>query len=72
MKVYDCDRCGRYVEMDARMYVHRPYIGICRPYIGIWKVGSKRHLCPECVESFKEWFAAGEKYRREAVEVTGR
>ena len=65
MKVYECDRCGRYVEMDARMYVHRPYRGI-------WKVGSRRHLCPECVESFKEWFAAGGKYSHEAAEVTGR
>lgn len=65
MKVYECDRCGRYVEMDAMMYVHRPYVGI-------WKISSKRHLCPECAESFREWLAAGEKYRREAVEVTGR
>lgn len=65
MKVYECDRCGRYVEMDARMYVRRPYRGI-------WKVGSRRHLCPECAESFKEWFAAGGNYRKEAVEVTGR
>ena len=65
MKVYECDRCGRYVEMDAMMYVHRPYIGI-------WKISSKRNLCPECVESFKKRFAAGGKYRKEAVEVTGR
>ena len=65
MKVYECDRCGRYVEMDARMYVHRPYRGI-------WKVGSRRHLCPECAESFREWVAAGGNYRKEAVEVTGR
>ena len=60
MKVYECDRCGRYVEMDAMMY------------IGIWKISSKRHLCPECVESFREWLAAGEKCRKEAVEVNGR
>lgn len=62
MKVYECDRCGRYVEMDARMYVRRPYRGI-------WKISGKRHLCPE---SFKEWFAAGGMFRKEAVEVTGR
>lgn len=65
MKVYECDRCGRYVEMDARTYVYRPYRGI-------WKVGGRWHLCPECAESFCEWFAAGGKYRKEAVEVTGR
>lgn len=65
MKVYKCDRCGAYVEQRALELLRMPYRGI-------WKVGSKRHLCPECVESFKEWFAAGGKYRREAVEVTGR
>lgn len=65
MKVYECDRCGRYVEMDARMHVHRPYRGI-------WKVGSKRHLCPECVKSFYEWFAAGKNCSAEAAGVIGR
>lgn len=65
MKVYECDRCGRYVELDARKYVHRPYRGI-------WKLGSKRHLCPECVKSFYEWFAAGKNCSAEAAEVTGR
>lgn len=62
MKVYECDRCGRYVEQRALELLRMPYRGI-------WKVGSKRHLCPECAESFREWFAAGGNYRREAVEV---
>lgn len=62
MKVYECDRCGRYVEMELRKYVHRPYRGI-------WKVGARRHLCPECAEGFRTWFSDGGKYRREAVEV---
>ena len=31
MKVYECDRCGRYVEMELKRYVYRPYRGI-------WKV----------------------------------
>lgn len=65
MKVYECDRCGRYVEQRALELLRMPYRGI-------WKVGSRRHLCPECVESFKVWFAAGGNYRKEAVEVTGR
>lgn len=66
MKVYECDRCGRYVEMDARKYVHRPYRGI-------WKLGSKRHLCPECAEGFGRWWAAGKRTRDERKEeVTGR
>lgn len=54
MKVYKCDRCGRYVEMDASMYVHRPYRGI-------WKLSSRRHLCPACIRSLHGWFAAGGK-----------
>lgn len=65
MKVYECDRCGRYVEQRALELLRMPYRGI-------WKWGSRRHLCPECVESFKKWFAAGGNYRKEAVEVTGR
>lgn len=66
MKVYECDRCGRYVEMDAMMYVRRPYIGI-------WKVGSRRHLCPECAESFGRWWVAAGSTRSEGTaEVTGR
>lgn len=65
MKVYECDRCGRYVEMDARMCVHRPYIGI-------WKAGSKRHLCPECAGSLRTWSSDGGKYRGEAAEASGR
>lgn len=65
MKVYECDRCGRYVEMDLRKYVHRPYRGI-------WKLGSRRHLCPDCADSFYRWFAAGKNRNAEAAEVTGR
>lgn len=65
MKVYECDRCGRYVEMDMRKYVHRPYRGI-------WKLGSKRHLCPDCVKSFYAWFAAGKNCSAEAEEASGR
>lgn len=65
MKVYECDRCGRYVEMDLKRYVYRPYRGI-------WKIGARRHLCPECAESFRTWFSDGEKYRKDAGEVSGR
>lgn len=65
MKVYECDRCGRYVEQRALELLRMPYRGI-------WRIGRRGHLCPECVESFKEWFAAGGNYRKEAVEVTGR
>lgn len=65
MKVYKCDRCGRYVEQRALELLRMPYRGI-------WRIGRRGHLCPECAGSFREWFAAGGNYRREAVEVTGR
>lgn len=65
MKVYKCDRCGRYVEQRALELLRMPYRGI-------WRIGRRGHLCPECAGSFREWFAAGGNYRKEAVEVTGR
>lgn len=65
MKVYECDRCGRYVEMDARMYVHRPYRGI-------WRIGRRGYLCPDCAESFRKWFAIGGECDIVNAEVTGR
>lgn len=66
MKVYECDRCGRYVEMELPRYARTVLADSVRVK------GTDRELCPECVESFKEWFAAGGNYRKEAVEVTGR
>lgn len=65
MKVYKCDRCGRYVEQRALELLRMPYRGI-------WRIGRRGHPCPECAGSFREWFAAGGNYRKEAVEVTGR
>lgn len=66
MKVYKCDRCGVYVEQRALELLRMPYRGI-------WRIGRRGHLCPKCAESFGRWWlAAGEKYRKEAVEVSGR
>lgn len=43
------------------------------PYRGIWRIGRRGHLCPECAESFGRWWAAAGSTRSEGVaEVTGR
>lgn len=52
MKVYECDRCGRYVEQRALELLRMPYRGI-------WRIGRRGHLCPECAESFGRWWVAG-------------
>lgn len=65
MKVYECDRCGAYVEQRALELLRMPYRGI-------WRIGRRGHLCPECAEGFGRRWAAGGNYRKEAVEVTGR
>lgn len=66
MKVYKCDRCGVYVEQRALELLRMPYRGI-------WRIGRRGHLCPECAESFGRWWAAAGSTRSEgAAEVTGR
>lgn len=40
MKVYECDRCGAYVEQRALELLRMPYRGI-------WRIGRRGHLCPE-------------------------
>ena len=66
MKVYECDRCGRYVEQRALELLRMPYRGI-------WRIGRRRHLCPECAESFGRWWvAAGGKRSEGAAEASGR
>ena len=66
MKVYECDRCGAYVEQRALELLRMPYRGI-------WRIGRRGHLCPECAEGFRRWWAAAGGTRSDgAVEVTGR
>lgn len=66
MKVYKCDRCGRYVEQRALELLRMPYRGI-------WRIGRRGHLCPECVESFGRWWVAAGSTRSEgATEVNDR
>lgn len=56
MKVYECDRCGAYVEQRALELLRMPYRGI-------WRIGRRGHLCPECIRGLRTWFAAGEKQK---------
>lgn len=55
MKVYECDRCGRYVEAQSAFDFMGP-----RPFM--WRIGfsGKRHICGDCFESFKRWWDAGD------------
>lgn len=49
MRVYKCDRCWKYVEIEAKhLFVRKP--------TPLWRLGRKMHLCDDCVKSFREWF----------------
>lgn len=66
MKVYKCDRCGAYVEQRALELLRMPYRGI-------WRIGRRGHLCPECAEGFGRWWVTGKRTRDERKEeVSGR
>ena len=49
MRVYKCDRCWKYVEIEAKhFFVRKP--------TPLWRIGLKKHLCDDCAKSFYEWF----------------
>lgn len=49
MRVYKCDRCGKYVSLGTReRFLRNP--------IPLWRFGRKKHLCDDCVRSFRRWF----------------
>lgn len=50
MRVYKCDRCGKYVSRMARDFFVR------KPTRGIYKLSKKIHLCHDCAKSFRRWF----------------
>lgn len=51
MRVYKCDRCGKFVTLDHMYKVASPRLMVCR-------FGRKKHLCKDCAKSFREWFNA--------------
>lgn len=55
MRLYRCDRCGKYVSKRARDFFVR------RPTRGVYRLSKKIHLCTECAESFRRWLHGTEK-----------
>lgn len=46
MRVYKCDRCGKYV-VTKYFFVRKP--------TPLWRIGRKVHICDDCAESFLRW-----------------
>lgn len=49
MRVYRCDRCGKFVTLKARDF-------FLREPTKLYRFGSKMHLCDDCTSSFRRWF----------------
>ena len=50
MRVYRCDRCGKFVSLKMRDY-------FLRNPTPLWRFGRKIHLCGDCARSFCRWFS---------------
>lgn len=49
MRVYKCDRCGKYVTLGMiERFLRNPS--------PLWRFGRKKHLCDDCERSFRQWF----------------
>ena len=49
MRVYKCDRYGKYVPLEKK------YFFIRKP-TPLWRLGRKIHICDDCAKSFRRWF----------------
>jgi len=49
MRVYECDRCGKFISASIRDFFIR------KPSRGVYRFGKKMHLCRDCAESFRRW-----------------
>lgn len=58
MRMYRCDRCGELVPITYKGFVRKPSRGV-------YRLGRKQHLCPDCSESFRAWFKDGDAERAE-------
>lgn len=63
MRVYKCDRCGKYVSRTARDFFVR------KPTSGIYKLSKKIHLCSGCAKSFRMWLWYSDPDMDEAKEA---
>lgn len=50
MRVYKCDRCGKYISLSMNDFFVR------KPTKGVYHFGKKSHLCDDCEKSFLQWF----------------
>lgn len=57
MRVYKCDRCGKYVTLSG-------LFELTPPHMRVYGFVIKKHLCGECAKSFREWFSECEKEPR--------
>ena len=49
MRVYKCNRCGKYVAIETKyFFVRKP--------TPLWRLGRKIHICDDCAKSFRIWF----------------
>ena len=49
MRVYKCDRCGKYVTLG---YIYE----LRQPRRSMYGYTIKKHICIDCAKSFREWF----------------
>lgn len=50
MRVYKCDRCGKYVTFSG-------LFELTPPRLRVYRFGIKKHVCDECAKSFRRWFS---------------
>lgn len=50
MRMYKCDRCGKFVSKSCFKKLSKPRI---------FRLGKKLHVCQECARSFCNWLEEG-------------
>lgn len=51
MRVYKCDRCGKFFKRDELMVM----TALILPVYFNFRI--KRHVCDNCARSFRRWFS---------------
>lgn len=50
MRVYKCDRCGRFFKRNELMVMTAPILPV------YFNFRIKRHVCGDCASDFKRWW----------------
>lgn len=50
MRVYKCDRCGKFFKRDELMVMTAPILPV------YFNFRIKRHVCGDCTSDFKRWW----------------